>query len=118
MIRLVALVLSLIVALRIADVSVAAIAIGASFSAVVVGLAAQQTLGNLIAGIVLLSARPFRVGDTVRLQVGELAGQIEGVVTSLGPDVHDLRLRRRPGARPQQRRARRRPCGRCASPRR
>ena len=50
----------------------------------VLGLAAQQTLGNLIAGIVLLSARPFRVGDTVRLQAGPLAGQIEGVVTSLG----------------------------------
>jgi small conductance mechanosensitive channel len=84
LIRLVALVVAIIVALRIADVSFAAIAIGASFSAVIVGLAAQQTLGNLIAGIVILSARPFRVGDTVRLQVGQLAGQIEGVVTSLG----------------------------------
>ena len=84
LIRLVALVLALVVALRFADISVTAIAIGASASAVVIGLAAQQTLGNLIAGIVLLSARPFRVGDTVRLQVGQLAGQIEGVVTSLG----------------------------------
>jgi small conductance mechanosensitive channel len=83
-IRLVSLVVSLVVALRIANVSVAAIAIGASFSAVIVGLAAQQTLGNLIAGLVLLTARPFRVGDTVRLQVGILAGQIEGVVTDLG----------------------------------
>src|SRR5579862_1197384 len=83
-IRLVALVVSLIVALRIAEVSVTAIAIGASFSAVVVGLAAQQTLGNLFAGIVLLTARPFRVGDTIRLQVGVLAGQIEGLVTELG----------------------------------
>jgi len=34
---------------------------GAIF-AVVVGLAAQQTLGNLIAGVVLISARPFRTG--------------------------------------------------------
>jgi small-conductance mechanosensitive channel len=84
LIRLAALLVSLIAALLIASVSVTAIAIGASFSAVVVGLAAQQTLGNLIAGLVLLSARPFRVGDTVRLQVGVLAGQIEGVVTALG----------------------------------
>ena len=68
----------------IAGVSLAAIAIGASFSAVVFGLAAQQTLGNLIAGIVLLSARPFRVGDRVRLQGGGLAGRIEGVVSALG----------------------------------
>lgn len=83
-IRLVGLLIALVVALRIADVSLTAIAIGASASAVVLGLAAQQTLGNLIAGIVLLSARPFRVGDTVRLQAGPLAGQIEGVVISLG----------------------------------
>jgi small conductance mechanosensitive channel len=51
---------------------------------VIVGLAAQQTLGNLIAGTVLLSARPFRVGDRVRLQGGGLAGEVEGVVSSLG----------------------------------
>jgi small conductance mechanosensitive channel len=84
LIRLVALVLALVVALRLADISITAIAIGASASAVVIGLAAQQTLGNLIAGIVILSARPFRVGDTVRLQAGALGGRIEGVVTSVG----------------------------------
>jgi small-conductance mechanosensitive channel len=33
---------------------------------------------------VLLSARPFRVGDRVRMQGGPLAGQIEGTVSSLG----------------------------------
>jgi small-conductance mechanosensitive channel len=51
---------------------------------VIVGLAAQQTIGNLIAGMVLLSARPFRVGDRVRFQAGALGGIIEGVVSSLG----------------------------------
>jgi small-conductance mechanosensitive channel len=83
-IRLATVLIAIFVALRIAGVSLAAIAIGASFSAVVFGLAAQQTLGNLIAGIVLLSARPFRVGDRVRLQGGGLAGRIEGVVAALG----------------------------------
>jgi small conductance mechanosensitive channel len=33
---------------------------------------------------VLISARPFKVGDRVRLQAGGLAGQIEGVVDSVG----------------------------------
>jgi small conductance mechanosensitive channel len=33
---------------------------------------------------VLLSARPFRVGERVRLQAGVLAGSIEGVVSGLG----------------------------------
>ena len=60
------------------------LAVGGAFTAVIVGLAAQQTLGNLIAGTVLLSARPFRVGERVRLQGGGIAGQIEGIVSSLG----------------------------------
>ncbi len=83
-IRLLTMLAAIIVALTIAGVGLTAIAIGASFSAVVFGLAAQQTLGNLIAGIVLLSARPFRVGDRVRLQGGPLAGRVEGVVSALG----------------------------------
>ena len=35
-------------------------------------------------GSMVISARPFRVGDRVRLQAGGLAGQLEGVVASLG----------------------------------
>ena len=62
----------------------ATLAVGGAVTAVVLGLAAQQTVGNLFAGTVLLSARPFRVGDRVRLQGGAIAGQIEGVVSSLG----------------------------------
>jgi small conductance mechanosensitive channel len=50
----------------------------------VLGLAAQNTLGNVLAGILLLSARPFKVGDRVRFQAGGLAGQVEGVVMALG----------------------------------
>ncbi len=73
-----------IVALRVAGLTTQTLAVGGGFTAVVFGLAAQQTLGNLIAGMVLLSARPFRVGERVRLQAGGLAGQTEGVVSSLG----------------------------------
>lgn len=84
LIRLVTIGVVALVALRIAGVDPRTLVIGASFSAVIVGLAAQQTLGNVFAGTVLLSARPFRVGDRVRLQGGPLAGVIEGVVSSLG----------------------------------
>jgi small conductance mechanosensitive channel len=84
LIRLVTVVLALLVALGVAGVEARALALGGAFTAVILGLAAQQTLGNLIAGTVLLSAGPFRVGDHVRLQGGPLAGQIEGVVSSLG----------------------------------
>ena len=71
-------------ALRIAGITPKTLALGGAFTAVVFGLAAQQTFGNLIAGIVLISARPFRVGDRVRFQGGPLAGRIEGTVASLG----------------------------------
>src|SRR5436189_180548 len=84
LIRLATIVLTLIVALRVAGIEARTLALGGAFTAVVFGLAAQQTLGNLIAGTVLLSARPFRVGERVRLQGGPLAGQIEGTVSSLG----------------------------------
>jgi small conductance mechanosensitive channel len=84
LIRLVFVGLAIIVALRVAGLDPRTLAVGGAFTAVIVGLAAQQTLGNLIAGTVLLSARPFRVGERVRLQGGGIAGQIEGVVSSLG----------------------------------
>jgi small conductance mechanosensitive channel len=83
-IRLVTVAVVLVVALSIAGVNPRTLALGGAFTAVIVGLAAQQTLGNVIAGTVLLSARPFRVGDPVRLQGGQIAGQIEGTISSLG----------------------------------
>jgi small conductance mechanosensitive channel len=84
LIRLLTVVLTLLVALRVAGIEARTLALGGAFTAVIFGLAAQQTLGNVIAGTVLLSARPFRVGDRVRMQGGPLAGQVEGTVSSLG----------------------------------
>src|SRR3954451_18423244 len=84
LIRLVFLVGATILALRVAGLDPRTLAVGGAITAVVLGLAAQQTMGNLIAGLVLISVRPFKVGDRVRLQAGGLAGQVEGVVASLG----------------------------------
>jgi small conductance mechanosensitive channel len=84
LVRLVTLLFCVLIALRIAGLHPQTLAVGGAITAVIVGLAAQQTIGNLIAGTVLLSARPFRVGDRIRLHAGGLAGQAEGVVTSLG----------------------------------
>jgi small-conductance mechanosensitive channel len=84
LIRLVTIALALLVALRVLGIGAGELALGGAFTAVIIGLAAQQTLGNVIAGTVLLSARPFRVGEFVRLQAGQLGGQIEGTVSSLG----------------------------------
>ena len=84
LIRLATVAITLLVALAMLAVPLPTLALGGSITAIVVGLAAQQTLGNLFAGMVLVSARPFQVGMRVRLQAGQLAGSIDGVVSSLG----------------------------------
>lgn len=84
LLRLAFLALAALLSLRVAGLTPQTLAVGGAITAVVVGLAAQQTLGNLIAGLVLISARPFRVGERVRLQAGGLAGQVEGTVATLG----------------------------------
>ena len=84
LVRLVTVVITMVVALEIAGLSASSLVATSAFTAVILGLAAQQTLGNLFAGMVLLSARPFRVGERVRFQAGAVGGQIEGIVSSLG----------------------------------
>ncbi|MDX6725753.1 MAG: small conductance mechanosensitive channel [Baekduia sp.] len=84
LVRLVAMLVAVVVALRIAGLHQSDLAVGGAFTAVVVGLAAQQTLGNVFAGMMLFSARPFRVGERVRFQAGNLAGSTEGTVEALG----------------------------------
>ncbi|HET9152899.1 MAG TPA: mechanosensitive ion channel family protein [Solirubrobacterales bacterium] len=73
-----------VLALRIAGVTASTLAVGGAFTAVLLGLAAQQALGGIFAGLVLQSTRPFRVGERVRLVGGALAGSLEGTVSSLG----------------------------------
>ncbi len=82
LVRLVGIVVVTLAALRIAGLRPQTLAVGGAFTAIVAGLAAQQTLGNLFAGLVLLSARPFRVGERVRFQGSGIDN--EGVVSSLG----------------------------------
>jgi small conductance mechanosensitive channel len=84
LVRLLTIAAVIVVALRIAGLKPGTLAVGGAFTAVIIGLAAQQVLGNVLAGIVLLSSRPFRVGERIRLQGGALAGQTEGVVGQLG----------------------------------
>lgn len=51
--------------------------VGAGFLGIVVGLAARQTLGSMIAGFVLMFSRPFTIGDWVQV------GDDEGFVTDI-----------------------------------
>jgi small-conductance mechanosensitive channel len=62
---------------------------GASIASVVIGLAAQSTLGNLVAGIAITIYRPFRLGD--RLQVAAPTGTEMGVVQLISLGYTTLR---------------------------
>lgn len=57
---------------------------GGTVAAIIIGIAAQQVLGNVFAGLVLLFARPYVPGERVRVYSGALGGPHEGVVTSVG----------------------------------
>jgi len=64
-------------------VSVQRLLIGAGLAGVVLGIAAQQSLGNVFASLVLLVARPFGVGDHIRIRSGTL-GVIDVYVLAIG----------------------------------
>jgi small conductance mechanosensitive channel len=84
LVQLVTLLVVVIVALRLMNIEARAIAVGGALTAVVLGLAAQSTLGNVIAGLVLIGSRPIRVGERVRLQGGTLGTVVEGTIGSIG----------------------------------
>ena len=58
--------------------------VGGAVTGVVIGIAAQQTLGNFFAGLVLLFARPYVPGTRVKIRTGALGGPFEGVITVTG----------------------------------
>src|SRR5580658_7153278 len=62
---------------------------GASVASVVLGLAAQSTLGNLVAGIAITLYRPFRLGDA--LQVAAPTGTEIGTVEQISLGYTTLR---------------------------
>ncbi|QLC34552.1 mechanosensitive ion channel family protein [Halarchaeum sp. CBA1220] len=65
------------VLLRMWGVDLSGFLIGAGFLGIVLGMAARQTLGAVLAGFVLMFARPFEIGDWVQV------GENEGIVTEI-----------------------------------
>jgi small-conductance mechanosensitive channel len=70
--------------LSLVNVKIGSLLLGGAVTGIVVGIAAQQALGNVFAGVVLLLSHPFTVGDHIRLRAGGLAGEINGRVTGMG----------------------------------
>ncbi len=81
--------------LELLKISVGQLILGGAVTGILIGIAGQQALANVFAGIVLLLSRPFGVGDSIQLRSGALAGQIVGTVTEIG--ITYLRLETQDG---------------------
>jgi small-conductance mechanosensitive channel len=77
--------------LAVLDVSVEKLLVGAGLAGVVLGIAAQQSLGNVFAGIVLVTARPFSIGDHIRIRSGALGGLFDAWVEDISLTYVTLR---------------------------
>jgi len=75
---------TLLLTLVLFGVPVSQLVLGGALTTVFVSIAAQQALGNVFAGLVLMLARPFKVGDAIRLRAGALGGTVDGSVTDIG----------------------------------
>jgi small-conductance mechanosensitive channel len=71
------LVAATIASLSVWGVNLGGLLVGAGFLGIVIGTAARTTIGSLIAGFVLMFARPFEIGDWVAI------GEDEGTVTDI-----------------------------------
>jgi Mechanosensitive ion channel len=76
-------IVTVVLTLELFDIAVTQLIVGGVVTSVLLGIAAQQSLANVFAGIVLLMARPFRVGDRIGIRSGALSGLLEGMVSDI-----------------------------------
>ncbi len=74
-------ILALLVLLQ---VPVQRLLVSGAVTGVVLGIAAQQSLSNVVAGLVLLLNRPFQVGQEITVRSGAMGGPYSGRVLSIG----------------------------------
>ena len=65
-------IVAIVAILNVLGIDVTLLVAGMGVIGLVVAFAVQETLGNLFAGIQLLMDRPFKVGDTIELESGEI----------------------------------------------
>jgi Mechanosensitive ion channel len=76
--------ISAVVAIGLIGVDLSRLLVGGAVTGVILGVAAQQVLGNFFAGLVLQFTRPFVPGDYVKIRAGALGGPHQGSVVSMG----------------------------------
>ena len=65
------------------NVPIERLALGASITGVILGIAAQQSLNNVFAGLILLIVRPVSVGQKIAIRSGPIGGPYTGEVTDM-----------------------------------
>ncbi|MGO4599138.1 mechanosensitive ion channel domain-containing protein [Terrabacter sp. 2RAF25] len=73
-----------VLALTVLHVPIEKLLLSGAITGVVIGIAAQQALANLFAGLVLLTSRPFEIGSWILLKSGALGGEYHGRVVGIG----------------------------------
>lgn len=81
-------------------VDLSGLLLGGALTGVIIGIAAQQTLGNFFAGLVLMIVRPISVGEQVVLRSSPLGGLFEGEVTDMGFFYVDMVTKQGPAKLP------------------
>ena len=51
---------------------------GAGVIAVIAGFASQEALGNIVSGLFIVSFKPFKIGDTIKIE-GGMAGKVKDI---------------------------------------
>jgi hypothetical protein len=65
------------------SVPIERLAVGGAITGVILGIAAQQSLNNVFAGLVLLIVRPVSVGQRISLRSGPIGGPYTGEVEDM-----------------------------------
>lgn len=74
----------LLMTLNLLHIPLGKLLLGGALIGIILGVAAQQSLGNFFASIILIVARPFTVGQHIILNSGALGGVYEGTVKDIG----------------------------------
>ncbi len=75
---------TILITLQLFGIAVTQLLVGGALATILVGIAAQQSLSNVFAGMVLLLARPVDVGDPVLIKSGAMGGELRGKVVEIG----------------------------------
>jgi len=83
-VRIIGYIVIILSTLELLSISVTKLILGGAVLGIILGVAAQQSLGNFFASVVLILTHPFRVGETVIIISGSFGGTHEGEVLDIG----------------------------------